>query len=262
MKLSIITINLNHAGGLQRTFRSIIEQSFQDFEYILIDGDSNDGSIEVIDSFRHRINHMLVEGDSGIYNAMNKGIQLASGDYLLFLNSGDALYSNKTLKSIIPNLRNEKIIYGDLIWRDGLRTCYPSHLQFSFLKKRSLPHQASFIKKEVFDHVGLYDENLRITGDWKFFLSAICKFNVSYKKIDQIIAIQEPGGISDSVNRNIGVEILKEKYSVLTKEFETFTEDYKDLERINSRLAPMKIKFWKRYFSKYRKSTAVSKYDW
>lgn len=262
MKLSIITINLNHAEGLKRTFQSIIEQSFQDFEYILIDGDSNDGSIEAIDSFRHRINHMLVERDSGIYNAMNKGIQLASGTYLLFLNSGDVLYSNRTIQSIISLLGREGIIYGDLIWRDGLSTCYPSNLQFSFLKKRSLPHQASFIKKEVFDHVGLYDENLRITSDWKFFLNAICKFNVTYKKIDQIIAIQEPGGISDSVNRNMGIEILKEKHTFLSKEFETFTKDYEDLERINSRLAPMKIKFWKRYFSKYRKSTAVSKYDW
>ena len=100
MKLSIITINLNHAAGLDQTLRSVLEQGYRDFELIVIDGASTDGSAEVIRRHSARINHLVSEPDSGIYNAMNKGLRLATGEFVHFLNSRDRLLSPDVLAAI------------------------------------------------------------------------------------------------------------------------------------------------------------------
>lgn len=262
MKISIITINYNNAIGLDRTIRSVTCQSLRDFEFLVIDGNSTDSSQQVLLRNRANIHILISEPDGGIFHAMNKGIQLSTGDYLLFLNSGDVLKSDTTIEEVVPFLNEKSIIYGDVVWRDNLVTCYPSILRFSFLKNRSLPHQGTFIKKDIFSKVGLYDEELKITGDWKFFVLAICKYKVSYKKIPRVISIMEPGGISDSSARNTGSMIIEEKYSLLSDEFDSFLTDYRELEQTKRWIQPFRIRFWMKYFSKYRKSTAVSKYDW
>lgn len=262
MKLSIITINFNNCFGLQKTLNSISVQSFKEFEYLVIDGKSYDGSLEILDSNIELIDCLVSESDSGIFHAMNKGILRAKGEYLFFLNSGDVLYSSYSLEKVIAELSGCDIVYGDVVWRDGLTTCYPYRLNFGFLKNRSLPHQGSFVRKDLFNRVGLFDENLKITGDWKFFLIALCKENASYKKVDQIISIMEPGGVSDTSIGNSGRDVIMEKYSVLSREFNLFLSDYHKFEKTAYYLRPFQLNFWKRYFSKYRRSTAVSKYDW
>src|SRR6478735_1115877 len=113
IQLSIITINYNNLQGLQKTIESVVSQSFKDFEYIIIDGGSTDGSKVLIEKYSESITYWVSEKDNGIYPAMNKGIQVANGEYLLFLNSGDWFYENTTLSMAIPMLRPFDIVYGN-----------------------------------------------------------------------------------------------------------------------------------------------------
>ena len=111
-KLSIITINLNNAAGLRKTIESVVNQTFTDYEYLIIDGGSTDGSVEVIKEFADKITYWVSEPDKGIYNAMNKGILKARGEYLQFLNSGDWLVDNEVLFRVFSLNHFEDILYG------------------------------------------------------------------------------------------------------------------------------------------------------
>ena len=234
-KLSIITINYNDEIGLKKTFDSVFSQDNRDFEYIVIDGASTDGSKELITENSDKINYWISEPDKGIYNAMNKGIKAASGKFLLFLNSGDVLYNNNVIEEIIPFLKSEKdIYYGNLMYNTNsintLLATPPSKLSFSFFLDFSLPHPASFIKKSLFESNFYYNENLKIVSDWEFFIYTICKKNVSYKYIDKIISNFDDAGISsNSDNRE---KMLNEKKQVLEKYFPLFLDDATQLQEI------------------------------
>ncbi len=196
-KLSIITINLNNRAGLEQTIRSVVGQTFTDFEYIVIDGASTDGSVEVIKQYADRIDYWVSEPDKGIYNAMNKGIKVAKGEYLLFLNSGDGLYNRTTLEEVVRKINNEDIVFGNVI--SGASLWKPSHqLELYQVFKRSLPHQGSFLRRSLFDSIGYYNEKFRVISDWEFFMRAIFEFKCSYKYIDVIVAEYEKGGMSNN----------------------------------------------------------------
>lgn len=162
MKLSVITINYNNAEGLAKTMDSVFRQRFSDFEYIVIDGGSTDGSKDLIVNNQDKIAYWCSEKDSGIYNAMNKGIREASGEYLLFLNSGDFLHDFAVLEDIHPFLSGEDIVYGDLLFvhGDGKEDLfvYPDVLSFEYFLERSLGHPAAFIKRALFGGVPLYGD--------------------------------------------------------------------------------------------------------
>jgi glycosyltransferase involved in cell wall biosynthesis len=228
MKISIITVNLNNKIGLDKTIQSISEQTWQEFEYIIIDGGSNDGSVQVIEHFNLTNCTWVSESDNGIYQAMNKGIVRANGDYLLFLNSGDTLYSNKTLEEILPDLQTgEDIIYGNAWfikeekqWEEK----FPATLSFQFFYLFTLNHQSTFIKKQLFYDYGFYAENIRINADWAFFIKVIFQHNASCKHITKIISIFTHDGIS-SQPENIEL-IRKERKEILETEFKYFINDY------------------------------------
>ena len=218
MKLSIITINLNNASGLDETIKSVKSQSFKDKEHIIIDGSSSDNSVKIIEKYKLNLSQWVSEKDSGIYNAMNKGIALAEGEYLLFLNSGDTLYSENTLSQISWNVAD--IIYGNMLIlekgasRIGLM---PKILSRKHMVRDTLWHPVSFIRKEVFHKFGLYDESLRIVGDYDFFLKNIIKNKVSYLHSGQVIAVFNTEGMSsDPINRE---KLLKERYEVQLRYF-------------------------------------------
>ena len=118
-KLSIITINYNNFEGLNRTLKSVINQNLKNFEYIVIDGGSTDGSKELIEKYADKISYWVSEPDRGIYHAMNKGIVKASGEYLLFMNSGDLFYNNFILNEVIDDISKYDLIYFDILIRDG-----------------------------------------------------------------------------------------------------------------------------------------------
>ncbi|WP_296386323.1 glycosyltransferase family 2 protein [Winogradskyella sp.] len=201
MLISVITINYNNKTGLTDTINSVKSQNFKDFEYIVIDGDSSDGSKGIVEANKAHFAYCTSEKDSGIYNAMNKGIRASNGKYLLFLNSGDTLDNETILENSSKYLKTDKDIYfGNLelvheTTREIVR--YPDELSFNFFfNKGHIPHPSSFIKKSLFNEVYMYKEKFKIVSDWDFFVCAICKHNASYLHIDQVISNYATDGIS------------------------------------------------------------------
>ncbi len=200
-KLSIITINLNNSTGLRKTIESVISQTSKDFEYIVIDGASTDGSLEVIKEYADKISYWVNESDSGIYNAMNKGILKAKGDYCQFLNSGDWLASNDVIEKMLSALPPCSIFYGNMlkplkngkIYRNKRKETNLSMLTFY---KSTLNHSPAFIKKSLFEKYGMYDEKLKIAGDWKFYLIAVGLHNEPVNYIDLDVTCFDMNGIS------------------------------------------------------------------
>lgn len=238
-KLSIITINYNDKEGLQKTIQSVVSQTWQDFEYIVIDGDSSDGSKDVLHAYSSFLSYSVSEPDSGIYNAMNKGIKISTGDYLMFLNSGDSLIDNTILEKLNTELNGQyDIYYGDILQIDGIKQeirTFPKKLNFAFFYEQNISHQASFIKAKLFKDIFLYNENFRIVSDWEFFTYAICKREASYKHLDCVIVTYDGNGIS--ANSENHLEISKERNASLNKYFPEFVNDYEYLKEIKFKKA-------------------------
>ena len=226
MKLSIITINYNNAEGLRKTLASVAAQTFRDFEHIIVDGGSTDGSVEVIreyeQSLASRLSPLpsnlkwLSEPDSGIYSAMNKGIKMTKGEYLLFLNSGDCLVDEDVLSNVFQVAKdNIDVMYGDIkvVYNNQeIIKESPDVVTFQYLYSNAIFHSGgSFIKKTLFDSYGLYDENLRIVSDWKFFVEIFILKNVSYQHINLILSVFDLCGISTE-NQEL---MMKERMLVL-----------------------------------------------
>ena len=234
--MTIITINLNNAAGLQKTIDSVFEQSLKDLEYIIIDGGSIDGSNDLIKANANKINYWISEKDTGVYNAMNKGIAKATGEYLLFLNSGDYLIDKNILAEVTKELDGTDIVYGNVFLIESAAISwtgvYPGKLSFQHFVDGSLPHPSSFIKKTVFDKVGYYDESLKIVADWKFFINAICRFNVTYKHINKVISVFYLDGLS-SLAANQAL-MQEEKRAVFLSEYPAFIENSHELTQLRA----------------------------
>jgi glycosyltransferase involved in cell wall biosynthesis len=204
--VSVITINLNNIAGLQKTITSVVSQTGSEFEYIIIDGGSTDGSKELIQKNALHFTYWVSEPDKGIYNAMNKGIKAARGEYLIFLNSGDVFFASDTLAECMRSFNDEDIIYGNVlnIKPDGKQWIHssPSKLSIYFLGYcwNSLPHQGMFTKKALFQKYGEYDESLKMVSDWAFYLLAIFVHNCTYKHIDKTIARYDFSGFSADIH--------------------------------------------------------------
>ncbi len=194
MKLSIITVNYNNAPGLAKTMKSVISQQSADFEYIIIDGGSTDGSVEVIRQFAHKLAYWISEPDSGIYQAMNKGIRQAKGEFCQFLNAGDYLINPEVTGLMLADIPPTcSILYGNKIRRyngiDRVEKSYAGRPITLFdMYVSTLFHAPAYIKRSLFDHYGLYDETLKIVSDWKFYLIAVGLHNetVVYRDIDVV----------------------------------------------------------------------------
>ena len=194
MTISVITINYNNANGLSRTIKSVISQTCNDYEYIIIDGGSSDGSKEIIERYKDKLAYWISEPDNGVYNAMNKGVAVAKGQYCIFMNSGDCFYDKDVVKDIIEANISEDIVTG-AIQRDG-NFIYnsPKHVSMRHFYHKTLFHQASFIKTSVLKEIP-YDESYKAVSDWKFFIEAIIVKKHTYRSIDRTIACMEPDGI-------------------------------------------------------------------
>ena len=196
MEFSVITICLNDRDGLQKTKNSVLSQTWKEFEWIIIDGGSVDGSRELIEENTSRISYWCSEPDAGIYSAMNKGAAKATGEYLLFLNSGDVFFDDKVLERVHSIGLHSDIVSGQLVRMDNgeLRRQYDDDILMQ-LFNRTIDHQATFIRKSLFDKIK-YDESLRIVSDWKFWLEAIVIRQCSFETLNLRIAKQDVTGIS------------------------------------------------------------------
>jgi glycosyltransferase involved in cell wall biosynthesis len=232
-KLSIITVNLNNAEGLRKTIESVVSQTFTNYEYIIIDGGSTDGSVEIIKLYADTITYWVSEPDKGIYNAMNKGIMVAKGEYCQFLNSGDWLVNENVLKEVFADFPDVDIVYGDLETEKGI-TKYPEKLTLANFFYGSLPHPSTFIKSELFQTYGHYNENNKIVSDWEFFILTLIINQCPYKRINHNISFFEAGGISDNVLNTS--KYLKEVDETLKKYFPLMYEDYVEYHKIKTEL--------------------------
>ena len=214
MRYSIITINYNNKEGLKLTIESVKEQMSSDYEYLVIDGASTDGSVDIIARYSGYINYWISEPDNGIYHAMNKGVAKAQGEYCIFMNSGDCFHSSNVLESV--SKYQEDIICGKML--KDITTSPSGHNKSTIslvdLMRGSLPHQAMFIKRELMiKHP--YDENYKILSDWKFCIEALVFDNCTFRNIDTIVADYDTSGISSNSNGLFPKEralILKELF--------------------------------------------------
>jgi len=196
-RITIITINYNNRDGLEKTIKSVVAQDYPNLEYIVIDGGSTDGSKEVIERYADKIDFWVSEPDKGIYNAMNKGVSHASGEYVNFMNSGDCFYCNKSVSSIASY--SEDYLYGTAVSEKGeILGKLQGNLSFNYMFRSALCHQSSFLKTNIIREYG-FDEKYKIAADWKLSLQALVLANCSFKQIDTKIAIYDTTGIS-SVN--------------------------------------------------------------
>ena len=229
-KLSVITINYNNLEGLIKTFTNVMNQTWKEFEYLIIDGGSTDGSVDYLESKNELIDFWASEPDKGVYHAMNKGIKKASGEYLLFLNSGDHFYDKFVLEKYNKLLHHYDIIYSNLQVIDAKKTFikeYPEILSFSYFVKDTLPHPATFIKKEAFNKTDLFNEHFKIASDWKFFIDGVCKYNLKYKRIDTVFSTFYLGGMSSNPEyRSIKYEEIQQ---VLRNDYSAYIRDIDDI---------------------------------
>lgn len=226
MKLSIVTINYNNAEGLRKTLASVASQTYRNIEHIIIDGGSTDGSVDVIKEYVRNVERMneltnegiqvvwLSEPDKGIYNAMNKGISKASGDYIQVLNSGDILAADDVTESMMVKLNelsNERvnesdgvaILYGNMIKKDytmGKILGKSREVEYSLRQyfSSTMNHDCCYSRRDLFETYGLYDENLKIVSDWKWFLQAIGLGHVKPVYVDIDVTIFDASGISET----------------------------------------------------------------
>lgn len=234
MKLSIITINRNNAAGLEKTMRSVAKQSFKEFEYVVVDGASTDGSVETIKKLEAEFVHLkwVSESDSGIYNAMNKGIRMASGDYIQILNSGDCLASEDVTGRMLEALEKANypsILYGNMVkcFPDGKkmldRSFAGSEITMVGMYKGTLNHDPAYICRDLFDKYGYYDESLKIVSDWKWYMKAIVIGGEKPNYVDIDVTLFDMTGISET-----NLDLCKEeRKKVLEKTFpKTILADY------------------------------------
>jgi glycosyltransferase involved in cell wall biosynthesis len=212
MELSIITINRNNVAGLEKTIQSVVSQTFRDFEYIIIDGASNDGSIEIIKNYSIKITYWVSEPDNGAYHAMNKGIKCAHGDFCLFLNSGDWLVEKSTLKDMLEEIsRIDKadIYYSDCIRGDNILDKATNPITVTnFIFGISLNHQNAIISRSLFIKYGYYNEKLLIVADREFFLKALWLYKAKFQHIKTCIAVYDITGGSSQVEYDDKIEIM------------------------------------------------------
>lgn len=207
-KISIITVNFNNKNGLYKTIESVQKQTYSNIEYIIIDGGSTDGSKELIEKNAESLYYWVSEKDKGIYDGMNKGLRQATGDYCIFLNSGDFFIDNDVLSLLFNKTTwNEDIIIGrqKFINTKGHITrgwrVDEKEMDERFLWYNTLPHQATFIRTPILKEIGGYDLNYPVCADWVSWHYLLNEKHCTYKLSDIFVSIMEQGGTSSDMNR-------------------------------------------------------------
>jgi glycosyltransferase involved in cell wall biosynthesis len=257
MKISIITINYNNFEGLQLTLESVFNQKSDtcyELEYIVIDGGSTDGSVELLQECDSKLYFWISEQDKGVYHAMNKGIRKSSGEYLMFLNSGDYLINSLVLITCcnyIKKFKDADVYYGDTVINhpnnaSQLYHKHPSELTLSFLQRDSINHQASLIKRALFSEFGFYPEYYKLASDYWLYLLAFIK-RKKYVYINSALVFYDVSGIS-AVDGYDAYKTEKQiiwnnafcdsnSIAMLLQEFDSLIKKKEILEKNNLRLA-------------------------
>ena len=247
MRLSVVTINRNNSAGLEKTLLSVASQSFKDFEYIVIDGASNDSSVDVIRS--HEMDfarfRWVSEPDTGIYNAMNKGLRKASGDYVQILNSGDCLAASDVTERMCAALEkagNPTILYGNMVkcFSDGKRLVDKSfegrEITMLDMYTGTLNHDPAYIRRDMFEKYGDYDENLKIVSDWKWYLQAIILGGEKPQYTDIDVTLFDMTGISETnkdLDRTERKQVLEQLFpKAVLADYEQYAFPMEQIKRL------------------------------
>ncbi len=216
-KLSIITVVFNDAKNIERTLLSVINQTYDCIEYIILDGGSTDGTVDIVKKYENRISRWVSEKDRGIYDAMNKGLSMATGMYVLFMNSGDELYNNKTVEFVFMSSPEADIYYGetemfDEEWNSlGRRRHHvPQNFTWkSFKYGMNISHQAIYIRKSITEP---YDEHYQLSADIDWILKAAQKAK-KIVNVNRYVAKYLVGGVSKKRH----LQSLKERFNIFTE---------------------------------------------
>jgi glycosyltransferase involved in cell wall biosynthesis len=221
-RISIITISFNSENSILETFQSVENQSFDNYEYLLIDGGSKDGTLNIANKQDH-ISEIVSEPDKGIYDALNKGIKNSTGEIIGFLNSDDTFYDENSLQYIIDAFdKNTDCVFGDLIYTDLneniKRVWKGSEFKKGGFKKGWMPaHPTFYCKRSVYEKLGLYDDSFKIAGDFELMLRFLEKHNIRSKYIPRTLVNMKVGGASNNG--------LKTKLDILKEEFRAFNQN-------------------------------------
>jgi glycosyltransferase involved in cell wall biosynthesis len=240
--VSIITINFNDSIGLQKTIKSVVNQSYAQIEFIIIDGGSTDESKFIIEQNNSKIKYWVSEKDNGRYHAMNKGILKATGNYCLFLNSGDYLVNNDVVSNVFFNIRDSDIVYGNMQidWGNGNIQSgkMPNKITFDHMYIDTLWHPISFIKRNLFEKFGNYNEAYKIVADYDFFFKVIVMSNVSLEYVDVDISVYNVNGLSSLPDNKLLEKMEREKVhkSYLPQSIIEFTNEKLIPKKTNNRM--------------------------
>ncbi|MDE6860119.1 MAG: glycosyltransferase [Duncaniella sp.] len=211
LKISVVTVCYNAVDTLEETMLSVLNQTYPHVEYIVIDGGSTDGTVDIIKKYSDRLAHWVSEPDSGIYDAMNKGIRAATGDYINFMNAGDKFYNDNVITRILNYNCNADFLVGIAQYRkvNGKRIRYwtpiHKHFEFSEIKNgHAVNHQSSFIRRSLL--TSGYDINYRIIADDLFFIKSVVFEGATYQPLNIIVAIYDGFGISNNINTQRKIE--------------------------------------------------------
>lgn len=281
MKLSIITINRNNAAGLEKTLQSVTAQTFKEFEYIVIDGASTDDSVDVIKKHESQFAHLkwVSEPDSGIYNAMNKGIRMATGEYIQILNSADCLAAFDVTEKMLAALEkagNPSIFYGNMVkcFSDGRKMvdkCFAGQeITMLGMFTGTLNHDPAYIRRDLFEKYGYYDESLKIVSDWKWYLQAIILGGEKPQYVDMDVTLFDMTGISETNKELDGAErkqVLEQLFPrTVLADYERFAFPIDQIKRLQRHPWAYKVVwFLERCLFKLekarKKKNKVSKYE-
>ena len=221
MKVSVICACYNAQNTIEDSILSVINQTYNNIEYIIIDGASADKTLEITEKYKDQISYFSSEPDTGIFNAMNKGIKASTGDILYFLNSNDYLFDEKVIEDVVKffNKNSSDIVFGNMSFIENNgdekeRRIYTDVDKLFFINE-CVCHQGIFYKRSVFDLCGLYDENFKLAADYDLNVKAVIKFNLKTKHLNRVIARFTLGGQSNSEDESLKKLAEGEKQKIL-----------------------------------------------
>ncbi len=233
-KVSIITVSYQNLEGLKSTIESVNSQKSDAYEFIIIDGGSCDGSKELLQSYSQKVNYYVSEPDSGIYSAMNKGLAVAKGEYVIFMNSGDFFASETMLNKCIPYLTGEDYVYGDAYYATSEKRYeykIPRVITLGSLLKEPICHQSAFIRRNFILKNGGYSEEYQISSDHIFNLQVFITQNPSQRHIAQYICVFDKNGISCTQNEKAQQEVQHFLEKNLSTEIQNMALEYDNLKK-------------------------------
>jgi glycosyltransferase involved in cell wall biosynthesis len=200
MKVSIITVCKNSEDYIEKAVQSVLEQTYNDIEYIIIDGNSTDRTLLIVDRYKDNIDFLISEKDSGIYNAMNKGIKCSNGNILYFLNSDDYFCDNKVISDVVEKFESDSgigVLFGNVLMTNGNehKLVKYNNINDKYFYKNTICHQALFIRSYTFKEIGTYNEKYKIHADTDWLLKAYFKNKKMFKYYDRNISYFSTNGI-------------------------------------------------------------------